>query len=191
MEFTDVIAMFGSAPKYNSLKLTQRNDYSQKTESYEEEPIEPPQTNSDGSYNYNKASWDDKALKYALLDAQIDTESLWDPRAERDEGEHGVSKGVAQFLPGTWDFAKKQGWIGQDADPYDTETSLQAQQKYMDYLYEKAGGTNDEDRILRTVAAYNAGPELVEQTGGVPPVPETRRFVERVLRYYREYLNIR
>lgn len=34
------------------------------------------------------------------------------------------------------------------------------------------------------LAAYNAGPGAVAKFGGVPPYPETRRYVERVLREF-------
>ena len=40
-------------------------------------------------------------------------------------------------------------------------------------------------RDLRlAVAAYNAGDQAVARYGGVPPYPETREYVTRVLRFY-------
>jgi hypothetical protein len=52
-------------------------------------------------------------------------------------------------------------------------------------------------RILQTqkgdmslaLASYNAGPHRVKQYGGLPPFTETVNFRNRVLRYYRDYLN--
>ncbi len=40
-------------------------------------------------------------------------------------------------------------------------------------------------RLEWALAAYNAGPGAVERHGGVPPYPETKRFVEKVLDAFR------
>ena len=36
----------------------------------------------------------------------------------------------------------------------------------------------------KTLAAYHAGPQLVEQYHGVPPYQETHAYVARVINYY-------
>ena len=41
--------------------------------------------------------------------------------------------------------------------------------------------------ITLSLAAYNAGPGQVQQAKGVPPIPETVRYVKKVLRHYRAY----
>jgi len=43
--------------------------------------------------------------------------------------------------------------------------------------------------ISRALAAYNAGSRVVKKYKGLPPYPETVTFRNRVLRYYRQYLN--
>ncbi|MBW1856790.1 MAG: lytic transglycosylase domain-containing protein, partial [Deltaproteobacteria bacterium] len=37
------------------------------------------------------------------------------------------------------------------------------------------------------IAAYNSGPSVVARGNSVPPIPQTRRFVEKVIKYYNEF----
>jgi soluble lytic murein transglycosylase-like protein len=41
--------------------------------------------------------------------------------------------------------------------------------------------------LLLTIAAYNAGGGAVSRHAGVPPYPETRRYVNRVTAHYETY----
>jgi soluble lytic murein transglycosylase-like protein len=38
--------------------------------------------------------------------------------------------------------------------------------------------------LVKALAAYNAGPQRVEQYGGVPPYYETKAYVARIVRDY-------
>jgi soluble lytic murein transglycosylase-like protein len=42
--------------------------------------------------------------------------------------------------------------------------------------------------LVKALAAYNAGPQRVEQYGGVPPYYETKAYVARIVRDYNKKL---
>ena len=85
--------------------------------------------------------------------------------------------GLMQLMPGT---AKELG-----ADPNIPEQNVDAGTRYLRVLMDKyQGHTNS---LPRVIAAYNAGPGIVDRYHGVPPFRETRRYVVRVLRFMRQY----
>ena len=62
------------------------------------------------------------------------------------------------------------------SDPMDAAANLQGGTRYLRELLDRYH--NDLTKVL---AAYNAGPGRVEQYRGVPPYPETRSYVAKVL----------
>ena len=84
------------------------------------------------------------------------------------------AQGLMQLMPAT---AQRFG-VDHPFDP--VESALGAAQ-YLDQLRaaSPAGG-----QITDLLAAYNAGEGAVRRFGGIPPYAETRRYVQRVLRYY-------
>jgi hypothetical protein len=100
----------------------------------------------------------------ALLAAQLMAESNFNPFAVSSAG----AQGIAQFMPAT---AKA---IGLD-DPLDAEASIDAQAHLMRDLLRQFGS------VPLALAAYNAGPSRVAACGCVPPIPETRGYVARIL----------
>jgi soluble lytic murein transglycosylase-like protein len=45
-----------------------------------------------------------------------------------------------------------------------------------------------EGDMVKTIAAYNAGPEAVRRAGGaVPNIPETQEYVRKVIALYQAY----
>ena len=106
----------------------------------------------------------------ALVKAVIAAESAFDPGALSPKG----AMGLMQLMPGT---AKD---LGVD-EPFHDEQNVHGGTRYLRWLFDRYGDW------LRTVAAYNAGPEAVERYGGVPPYRETREYVQRVLSYYRAF----
>ena len=104
-----------------------------------------------------------------LVEAVIATESAFDPRALSTKG----AQGLMQLMP---DTADRFGV----ANPWDPEQNIAGGTAYLRWLIEEFNG--DQRRVL---AAYNAGEGAVTRYGGVPPYPETRGYVDRVLAYYR------
>jgi soluble lytic murein transglycosylase-like protein len=51
--------------------------------------------------------------------------------------------------------------------------------KYLRQLLDQYDGD-----AVKALAAYNAGPQRVAQYGGVPPYPETRAYVARIVDDY-------
>jgi len=68
------------------------------------------------------------------------------------------------------------------SDPSDPQQNVTAGARYLAQMISRFGGD-----VSKAVAAYNAGPGLVERNAGVPPIPETRNFVSQVLRYRDEF----
>jgi hypothetical protein len=100
----------------------------------------------------------------ALLGAQLYAESNFNPFAVSGSG----AQGIAQFMPAT-----AQG-IGL-RDPFDAAASIDAQAHLMRDLLRRFGA------VPLALAAYNAGPAPVAACGCVPPYPETRGYVARIL----------
>ena len=100
----------------------------------------------------------------ALLGAQLYAESNFNPFARSPAG----AQGIAQFMPGT---ARALGLT----DPFDAEASIDAQAHLMRDLLRRLGS------VPLALAAYNAGPGAVAACGCVPPYPETRGYVARIL----------
>ena len=100
-----------------------------------------------------------------LLAAQLYAESGFNPFAVSAAG----ARGIAQFMPGT---AREYGLT----DPHDPVASIDAQAHLMSDLLRRFGG-----KVALALAAYNAGAGAVDRYGGIPPYPETRAYVARIL----------
>jgi soluble lytic murein transglycosylase-like protein len=104
-----------------------------------------------------------------LVHAVIQAESGYDPRAVSHKG----AVGLMQLMPAT---AQRYGV----RDRHDPAANVRGGSRFLkDLLHEF-------DDLKLALAAYNAGPQAVRSHGNrIPPYPETRTFVERVLRLYR------
>lgn len=109
------------------------------------------------------------ALEPKLVKAVIQVESAFDARAQSRKG----AMGLMQLMPTTAaDYSV--------SDPYDPEQNIGAGTRYLRHLIDSMGG------LELGLAAYNAGPGAVQRFGGVPPYPETQKYVESVMRLYRD-----
>lgn len=98
-----------------------------------------------------------------LLHALIEAESSYRSRALSHRG----AMGLMQLTPAVADEYAI-------TDPFDPVQNIEAGTRHLGRLIEKFG-------IAGALAAYNAGEGSVRKFAGVPPFPETRRYVAKVL----------
>lgn len=112
------------------------------------------------------------ALPPALVKAVVAVESGFEPKAVSQAG----ALGLMQLLPST----ARQMYV---EDCFDATDNIYGGTRYLRILANRFGGD-----LRLTLAAYNAGPEVVERVNGVPNIAETQAYVRRVLVLYRHYL---
>ncbi len=109
----------------------------------------------------------------ALFQAMIWQESRFNPGAVSPKG----ARGLAQLMPGT---AAQLG-----VNPRDPMQNLDGGARYL----------LTQLRTFRSpmlaLAAYNAGPGAVHKYGGVPPYPETRNYVVKILSHHARLMGSR
>ena len=98
-----------------------------------------------------------------LVRAVIQVESAYQSRARSLKG----AMGLMQLMPTT----ARQYAV---ADPYDPESNIEAGTRHLRLLLERLP-------LTLALAAYNAGEAAVQRFRAVPPYPETREYVARVL----------
>ena len=106
-----------------------------------------------------------------LIKAIIRAESDFDCRAVSSKG----AQGLMQLMPDTADEMEVK-------NPFDPKENILGGTRYVSLLLKRF--SNNKTLAL---AAYNAGPKVVESSKGIPPYPETKTFVKRVMNYYQSY----
>jgi len=103
-----------------------------------------------------------------LVNSVIHAESGFNAHALSPKG----ARGLMQLMPGT---ANQLG-VG---DVFDPQANVTGGSRYLRELLERYNFD-----LVKALAAYNAGPERVEQYQGVPPFRETRAYVARIVHDY-------
>ena len=101
-----------------------------------------------------------------FVNSVIKAESGFKIRAVSPKG----AQGLMQLMPGT---ASQLGV----RNAFDPQANVEGGTKYLRELLERYNFD-----LVKALAAYNAGPQRVEQFGGVPPYYETRAYVARVVK---------
>jgi cell wall-associated NlpC family hydrolase len=122
------------------------------------------------------------ALNPALLAAQLQQESGFNPNAESP----AAAKGIAQFVPQTWAAHGIDGDGDGRRDITDPRDAIPSAASYDCELakYVKDAPGNKTNNML---AAYNAGAYAVIKYAGVPPYSETKNYVSTIRKLERSF----
>jgi soluble lytic murein transglycosylase len=107
-------------------------------------------------------------LSEPLIKAIIKAESNFNPRAVSKKG----AKGLMQIMPKNFNALNIH-------NPFNPRENIMGGAKYFKNLHTRYKG-----KLPLALAAYNAGPQMVDKYKNIPPFPETRDYVEKVLKYY-------
>jgi len=110
-------------------------------------------------------------LSFSLLKAMIRVESNFDSRAISKKGALGLMQIMPRNLPA---FNIR--------DPYDPQENIMGGARYFKSLMERFEG-----KLPLALAAYNAGPTIVDKYRNIPPIKETKDYVKKVMKYFYLY----
>ena len=159
----DGVLHFTNAPTSSKYKIYMRED------SYR-------QTISENVAHYDQViaeAADTNGLSFHLLKALIHVESHFDPQAVSKKG----AMGLMQIMPNNLDLLNIR-------DPFDPRDNIMGGARYLRAMIDRFDG-----QLNLALAAYNAGPQVVERYNDIPPYQETREYVKKVLKFLRYYKN--
>jgi soluble lytic murein transglycosylase len=110
-------------------------------------------------------------LEFALIKAVIGAESGFDPAAVSLKG----ASGLMQIMPGNFAFLDI-------SDPFDPAQNIMGGSRYLKSMMDRY-----QNRLPMALAAYNAGPDAVDNHRGIPPFRETIAYVHKVMGLYKSY----
>jgi soluble lytic murein transglycosylase-like protein len=107
-------------------------------------------------------------VPFSLLKALIKIESDFNPRAISSAG----AIGLMQIMPENISALNIK-------DPFDPWENIMGGTRYLKQLIGRFNG-----KLPMALAAYNAGPNIVDRYKQIPPFQETKNYVEKVMEYY-------
>jgi soluble lytic murein transglycosylase-like protein len=110
-------------------------------------------------------------LSFSLLKAMIGVESNFDSRAISKKG----ALGLMQIMPQNLQAFNIR-------DPYDPKDNIMGGARYFKSLLERFEG-----KLPLALAAYNAGPTVVDKYRNIPPIKETKDYVKKVMKHFYLY----
>jgi hypothetical protein len=132
------------------------------------QPVEEPLSDQTPFARLIRAAADRYRMDADLIHCVIAIESNFDPKAVSPKN----ARGLMQLMPQT---ATRFGV----QDIFDPEENINAGTRYLRQLMDKYNNLN------LALAAYNAGPERIDQYGRrVPPYLETMKYVQRIAKSY-------
>ena len=137
----------------------------------------PSRSNSSKSYHPSKfqkfisAAAERYGVEESLIKAIIKAESDFNPDALSKAG----AQGLMQLMPKT---ARSYNVY----NSYNAKQNINGGTQHIKYLLGKY-----KNNLTLALAAYNAGETAVNKYGGVPPYPETQRYVKKVAKFKKEF----
>jgi len=112
-------------------------------------------------------------VSFLLLKAIINVESDFNPKAVSKAG----ALGLMQIMPeNIRRFSIR--------DPFNPGENIMGGTYYLKKLLERYNG-----KLPLALAAYNAGPTMVDRYNGIPPIEETQNYVKKVMKSYNILIN--
>lgn len=110
-------------------------------------------------------------LSFSLIKAIIRAESAFNPKAVSSKG----ALGLMQIMPQNLETLQVD-------DPFNPKQNIMGGSRYFKSLLDRFQG-----KVPLALAAYNAGPAVVETYRDIPPYPETKEYVQRVMKFFHAY----